>query len=203
MHSHSLSHRTLVASFSLISRRDCLILRWLTPPSPLFSGVRSSLFPNHHPPLQLFPRPRRRPPTVRQTTTHPRRAAPGAYISARRPVFNVPNVRPSQPDFSLSPTPPFSLEMNSPVISLPPPSRFSPLPDLVVPMQHESSAFVLSSNPPNPKANFRFGDWMYVPHIALRYYSSLTPATYSCPSASCAAHNFGCVPLATSCLLVG
>lgn len=60
--------------------------------------------------------------------------------------------------------------MNSPVISLPPPFRFSP--DLVSPMRHEFGGFALSSNPPNPKASFRFGDWI-------------------CPSVSCAAHNFG------------
>ena len=79
------------------------------------------------------------------------------------PLFMIPNIRPSQPDSSLSPISPLSLEMNSPVISLPPPSRFSPLPDLVTPMQYEPGALVLSSNPPNPKANFRFGDWMCVP----------------------------------------
>ncbi|KAF9784738.1 hypothetical protein BJ322DRAFT_1141791 [Thelephora terrestris] len=95
--------------------------------------------------------------------------------------------RPS--DSSLSPQTPPSLEMNAPTISLPPPSRFSP--DLLSPMQHDFGGFALSSNPPNPKANFRFGDWMYVIPNALKGWLSLTFANTSCPSVSCAAHNFG------------
>jgi hypothetical protein len=152
---------TLFTSFSLISLRNGFIFRWLTFPHgfPNFLGVRSSLLSNHHLKLWLLPRSRRRLGTVFQATAHSPRAAAGAHTFARGPLFIIPNVRPSQ----LNP----SLEMNSPVITLPPPSSLSPLPDQAVPMQHESGAFALSSNPPNPKTNFRFGDWMYVAPAAL------------------------------------
>lgn len=124
------------------------------------------------------------------------------HLPAAPPPFIIPNIRPSQPDSSFSPRSPFPLQMNSPVISLPPPSRCSPLQAPVAPMVYESGAYALSSNPPNPKANFRFGDWMYVAFLDRRITPWLTPlVATSCPSVSCAAHNFGYVPLATPRLL--
>lgn len=174
---------------------------WLTLPYgfPIFLGVRSSHFSSNLPPLYLLSRPRSRPTTICKITSHSPPTAAGAYTFARSLLLIIPNIRPSQLASPLSPHFPSSLGMNSQIISLPPPSTLPPLQHLAAPMPCESGAFVLSSNPPNPKANFRFGDWMYVASLAYALLTTLVhnPVITSCPSVSCAAHNFGYISLAT------